>query len=123
MAIQPYVLLCTVGTSLKGNLKRWRVEVMNDGKEMEDYTSKDWDAAVQYISDLNPHDQRCGAEINSIQALIDEGHVIPKPELHLFHSDTDDGRNIARLFGRGLCAARISWQQSTATCHSRSAGH
>ncbi len=114
MAIQPYILLCTVGTSLKGNLKKWRTQEMNDSKEIGDYTAEDWHTAVQYISGLDLHDRLCGAEINSIQALIDEGHVTPT-EIHLFHSDTNEGRDIACMLKRvytqhGLHGHRLQLQ-------------
>ena len=99
MPQKPYILLCTVGTSLKGNLKTWRAQVMNDSSEIGDFTAEDWHAASQYIGGLDPHDRRCGAEINSIQALIDDGLVTPV-QVHLFHSDTKDGRAIASFLER-----------------------
>jgi putative CRISPR-associated protein (TIGR02619 family) len=44
---------------------------------------------------LPPTDRRCGAEINSIQSLIDTGRVPADVGLQFFHSQTPDGQRVA----------------------------
>ena len=94
MSMQPYILLCTVGTSLESHLKKWR------NKEMSAFAAADWEEAAQRISRLEPQDWSCGAEINSIHALLAEKVVTAQPEIHFFHSDTDAGRDIGCLLKR-----------------------
>lgn len=103
--MQPYILLCTVGTSLKKNLEDWYKDKEKTEKKLDSFTPEDWEEAAQYIYSLDPHERPCGAEINSIQAMMDEGHVTERPEIHLFHSDTGDGEDIACLLER-ICNLR-----------------
>jgi len=111
MQKQASVLLCTVGTSLEKNLEKWRAEYRGDAKNLNEYTAEDLDAAAQYIGNLDPNTRPCGAEINSIQALLDERHVIKNPQIHLFHSDTENGIAVAQLLKRVLGQRGPHWSR------------
>ena len=95
-----WVLLCTVGTSLKGTLEQWYVREEGEQQGIADFTEEDWSKAANYIGELDPSRRDCGAEINSIHNLIEARNMVSTPDIHLFHSDTDDGRNIACLLQR-----------------------
>lgn len=95
-----WVLLCTVGTSLKRTLEQWYTRTRGEKRSIAEFTEEDWSAAANYIGKLAPSGRDCGAEINSIHDLIEAKDVISTPNIHLFHSDTDDGWNIARLLQR-----------------------
>ena len=95
-----WVLLCTVGTSLKRTLEQWYARERGEQQGIAEFTEEDWSQAANYIGELDPSRRDCGAEINSIHNLIEARNVVSTPDIHLFHSDTDDGRNIARLLQR-----------------------
>ncbi len=104
-AMKPYILICTVGTSLKRHLERWYCTAHGATKKIDDFDAADWDDAVQHFQSLDPLDQQCGAEINSIQAMIAEGCVAENPQIYLFHSETAQGRDIAAFLQRCLRSA------------------
>lgn len=95
-----WILLCTVGTSLKRTLEQWYAQTRGEKRSIAEFTEEDWSTAANYIGELDPSNRDCGAEINSIHHLIEAKGVISTPNIHLFHSDTNDGRNIARLLQR-----------------------
>jgi len=92
-------LLCTVGTSLKGNL-----EGLLDGSSHPDladaYRARNFIAVAHVLSRLPATDRVCGAEINSIAHLRKNRFIAEDADLHFFHSDTDDGRWIADVLKR-----------------------
>ena len=94
MSMQPYILLCTVGISLKRHLQK------RFSKELAEFTPADWEEAARHIKRLEPQERSSGAEINSIDALLAEEFVAARPEIHFFHSDTDEGRAIGGLLKR-----------------------
>lgn len=57
-----------------------------------------WKAVGELLhnDDIDPTDRLCGAEINSVTDLLNQG-AIEQYRLHLFHSDTDDGEAIAKV--------------------------
>ena len=109
-------LICTVGTSLFGNLQRLDPEAQSDpalsalGRA---YRDKNWIAVAARLRDIDPRERVCGAEINSV-ASLDEKLKLDKLALHILHSDTEDGRNIAevlRLYFQGS-----GWEEAQAHC-------
>ncbi len=85
------LLLCTVGTSL-----------LNPNSAGGQYTTRgatgpvtDWNAVTSVLRELPVTDRACGAEMNSVAALVAVGHAAVGCGVYLFHSDTDDGRAIA----------------------------
>jgi putative CRISPR-associated protein (TIGR02619 family) len=99
----PSVLLCTVGTSLFGNLDALAVEV-REGRLPDDqrllaevYAARDWGGVAAHLATLPADDRVCGAEINSVASLLDKGYAARDCGLHFFHSATDDGRSIAGI--------------------------
>ena len=84
----PYrdTLICTVGTSLKGNLARW------DTRAPQDF----WDArnikalTLQLLT-RPPDDRLLGAEINTISGNLSQKKINARGRLHLLVSDTEDG--------------------------------
>jgi putative CRISPR-associated protein (TIGR02619 family) len=108
----PRVLLCTVGTSLFGNLEalapKLRAGQLPDVYRplAEAYAAKQWEMVAAHLAALPPTDHVCGAEINSVASLLDKGYAVGDCGLYFFHSATDDGRSIAALLtayfrGRG----------------------
>ena len=100
--MKPYILLCTVGTSLKKHLEKWYQTEYGVAKGIEDFDSSDWEKAIRHFKGLDPLDRQCGAEINSIQAMIAEDFVADNPQICLFHSETQQGKDIALFLRRYL---------------------
>jgi putative CRISPR-associated protein (TIGR02619 family) len=61
------------------------------------FRSKDWFAVATEMAKLPVDARVCGAEINSIASMIDNGYAPGNCGLFFLHSDTDDGRNIAAI--------------------------
>lgn len=80
------ILICTVGTSLIGNLKRGAAgpaAALDAGNARR--------LAVE-LAGMNPGDRILGAEINSVDSIVRQGLLSAPGALHLLVSDTDDGR-------------------------------
>ena len=90
---KPNTLICTLGTSLFGNLRNL---ASSDPERAlsKAYQQKDWPKVSSHLIDLEPTDRICGAEINSVANLVSDEAVEPV-NLHLLHSDTSDGETIA----------------------------
>lgn len=92
----PTSLLCTVGTSLffpnLQNLSREEHPVLCDA-----YQARDWDAVARALATLDPRARLCGAEINSVQSMLDRGLVAADARLLFFHSDSGDGEAIGEV--------------------------
>lgn len=87
-------ILCTVGTSMLGNLRR-EMGLAADALPAEQ-------AALAFLRRRGGHDRACGAEINSLTGLLDgqrlsAGTVERPAELHLLVSDTAEGAWIGRV--------------------------
>ncbi|MCS7161323.1 MAG: putative CRISPR-associated protein [Gemmatales bacterium] len=98
------VLLCTVGTSLfRPNLETLRNKLQDGSLQetlhpvVEAYFRQDWAAVAQALLRLSPQERICGAEINSIASMIDQGYVLEDCSLYFLHSDTPDGRHIGEV--------------------------
>jgi putative CRISPR-associated protein (TIGR02619 family) len=115
------ILLCTVGTSLVyPNLAGLR-KLLADERHLSDekktiapalvpsaerladaFAAKDWSGVADALADFPGTHRTCGAEVNSIASLIQHNYAPADAGIFFFHSDTDDGRDIAgalvRLF-------------------------
>ena len=79
-------LICTVGTSLKGNLER-----SPDSKFTELLRDKNTQGIALALGDIDPGDHLAGAEINSISGILKKGLIGERLHLYLLVSDTMDG--------------------------------
>ena len=98
---KPHTLLCTVGVSLfYPNLARRLGERMKTDSTLvplsKAYADCNWQAVAQHLRNLDPNDDLCGAEINSVTRLLHQKRVDNR-RLCLLHSDTDDGRAVAQV--------------------------
>ena len=97
---QPYTLLCTIGTSLLyPNLSNLIKEKQTDPVRAalaQAYSDKNWSEVAYQLREIDPTDRLCGAEINSVIDLIAQ-QVVERGYLHLFHSETDEGKAIAEI--------------------------
>jgi putative CRISPR-associated protein (TIGR02619 family) len=105
------ILLCTVGTSLFRPNLLGLAAALRDGSVSDAvrpvaddlvraHAAADWPAVARLLGQLPPSERLCGAEINSIASMIEHQHVAPNCGLFFFHSDTDDGRDIAVILRR-----------------------
>ncbi|MEM4408978.1 MAG: putative CRISPR-associated protein [Candidatus Caldarchaeum sp.] len=90
---KPDVLICTVGTSLYGNIER-----LEDTNKLKEYKKKGnfLGLSIELLK-LNPRDRLLGAEINSISSLLEGKKMGASQELHLMVSDTDDGKEVGEV--------------------------
>ena len=97
---QPHTLLCTIGTSLLyPNLSNLIKEEQTDPTRAalaQAYTDKNWPEVATYLRKIDPTERLCGAEINSVTDLLAQ-QIVERGSLHLFHSETDDGKAIAEI--------------------------
>ncbi len=98
---KPHTLLCTVGVSLfYPNLTGRLGERMKTDSALvplsRAYADGNWQAVAQHLRHLDPDDDLCGAEINSVARLLRQQRV-DSQRLCLLHSDTDDGRVVAQV--------------------------
>lgn len=84
-------LICTVGTSLLSNCKRL------GGKIEEHISNKNWKSLTIFLINQDNTERICGAEINSITSICDEGLIQEKNRLIFLVSDTEDGKSIGQL--------------------------
>ena len=94
-----YTLICTVGTSLfYPNLSRLaRDHTDRTCRALAlAYEAKDWPQVSAELHRLEPSEPICGAEINSVEDLLNNSYV-EKGNLHLLFSDTLDGKAIAEV--------------------------
>ncbi len=80
------VLICTVGTSLIGNLLK-----ANDRKISEFLSKKNTKGLALELSAIEPEDRMGGAEINSITSILNKGLLDKCEHLYLLVSETEDG--------------------------------
>ena len=111
---QPYALLCTIGTSLLypnlSNLIKERQTNLTLAALSKAYSEKNWSEVATQLHEIKPTERLCGAEINSITDLLEQ-RFIERGYLHLFHSDTDDGKVIAEILKSYFTTAR--WRVRT----------
>jgi putative CRISPR-associated protein (TIGR02619 family) len=104
MKHQPQHIICTVGTSLFSSNLEGLKKTLQEGKIPEGdrllaeaYLARDWAKVAEQLVQRKATERTCGAEINSIQSLIDNKYVPVNVGLTFFHSATDDGRNIGAI--------------------------
>ena len=110
-----HTLICTLGTSLFGNLRRLAETPQSDSNRealARAYSSGDWTGVSSRLVNIPPTEQICGAEINSVEIL--SSNQVEPVNLHLLHSDTTDGRVIADVLQSYFRAH--GWQK--VYCHS-----
>ena len=111
-------LLCTVGTSLFGNLRRLTEAPQSDPDRdalATAYSRRDWPKVSSQLTKLVSTERDCGAEINSVENLVNPTYdeAIEPVNLHLLHSDTPDGLTIADIL-QSYFRAHV-WQK--VSCH------
>jgi len=85
-------LICTVGTSLKGNLAN-----AQDKTFAEKLRQGNVKGIALELSAIEADDRLSGAEINSITSIIKKGLLSGRAHLYLLVSDTDDGVLIGNI--------------------------
>ena len=116
---KPNTLLCTIGVSLfypnlsdlakktqtdpiLCSLSEAYSEAVQEQQRREKEKSahkvphKKWERVGTVLSEIDPTNRLCGAEINSIMDLLKQGSI-EKSHLHLFYSDTANGEAIAKV--------------------------
>jgi putative CRISPR-associated protein (TIGR02619 family) len=86
------VLICTVGTSLKGNLVSTK-----DRKFTKLLSQANVKGIALELSAIESDNHLAGAEINSITSIIKKGLLKNRTRLYLLLSDTDDGTLIGNI--------------------------
>ena len=101
-------LICTVGTSLFGNL---RGPDPKDAERplFEAHRRADWNRLSSLLAKIDPAHRLCGAEINSVDDLVSKG-LVARGGLHLLVSDTSDGADVGAVLD-GYFRAR-GWRTS-----------
>ncbi len=101
--LQP-IALCTVGTSLfYPNLSSLKDKINDPNlspvqRELgQAFRDADWRRVAQALAQLPNTDRTCGAEINSVAALVQQKLVTSNCGIYLFHSATSDGRSIGEI--------------------------
>jgi putative CRISPR-associated protein (TIGR02619 family) len=98
-------LICTVGTSLFGNLtsleKKYKDSphlLKTEEKELvENYSSKNWIGVAKNLLKFPSSERICGAEINSITSMISLNYIPSGCRLFFCCSETDDGKAIGAI--------------------------
>jgi putative CRISPR-associated protein (TIGR02619 family) len=91
--MKPYILICTVGTSLFTNIERLgEDDPIKVAKNKGNYIG-----LTKLLLSKNPEEKLLGAEINSITSLIKKDYMDRNEELYLLVSDTDEGKEIGNV--------------------------
>lgn len=95
------ILICTVGTSLfESNLKRIDDKMIEDDKKYEKikfaFEGKRWDELASLLTEINPKDRFCGAEINTIEEYLSKKNMSIE-RIFFLVSDTEDGENTGKV--------------------------
>ena len=91
-----HTLICTVGTSLFGNLERLDSRDAEFAAFVRAYQEQNWKALAEELGECEPTNRLCGAEINSVADLLSYRHV-SRGHLHLLVSETSAGENIGAV--------------------------
>jgi len=95
------ILICTVGTSLIGN-----IEHSDNPKLKKLYEDKNAKGLAVELCGVSSDARLCGAEINSINSIIEKGHLTSKNLLKLLVSDTESGKFIGQVLKQYFGNAR-----------------
>ncbi|PSB21787.1 CRISPR-associated protein [filamentous cyanobacterium CCP2] len=82
-------LLCTVGTSLLNNIKPLDL----DDPIHQAFDTQNWIQLVLLLLDQQNISRLCGAEINSITRICQQGYLADRAQLIFLVSDTSDGKD------------------------------
>lgn len=108
-------LICTVGTSLfypnLANLDPDAGGPVHVALKRA-YDANNWTDVAEQLLQLDPSEQTCGAEINSVNDMVARGLVEPV-NLRLLYSDTGDGEKIAQVLEHYF--SRVGW--TGVSCH------
>ncbi|MBW4434105.1 MAG: putative CRISPR-associated protein [Pelatocladus maniniholoensis HA4357-MV3] len=85
-------LICTVGTSLFGNLKNTQEETFKQAFE-----EKNWQKLTLLLLDKENTNRICGAEINSIARICEKKFLSSLERLIFLVSDTEDGKQTGEI--------------------------
>ncbi len=86
------ILISTAGTSLIGN-----ISYCDDSDLKRLLETKNAKGLAVELCKVSPDERLCGAEINSINSIVEKGHLAKKSVLKLLTSDTENGRFIGEL--------------------------
>ena len=86
------ILISTVGTSLIGN-----ISYSNDSNLKRLLETKNAKGLAVELCRISPDERLCGAEINSINSIVEKGYLAKRNVLKLLTSDTENGRFIGEL--------------------------
>lgn len=84
-------LICTVGTSLLGNLSR------SEGELYTAFSQQNWKQVALLLNQLENTDRACGAEINSISRICEKNLLDQQLRLIFLVSETDSGKATGEL--------------------------
>ncbi len=103
-----HTLICTVGTSLFGNLARLSERTPDNPSNWrairQAYDKGEWNRLARELVTLDPTARVCGAEINTI-AEIGKRDRLALERIFLLVSDTTDGKNTGKLL-QAYCEQR-----------------
>ena len=86
------ILICTVGTSLLGNLER-----SEDADILLLLEKRNEKGLAVALGKIAPEERICGAEINSINGILGQDYLQNQTRLVFLVSDTDDGRFLGQV--------------------------
>jgi hypothetical protein len=86
------ILICTVGTSLLGNLER-----SEDADILILLEKRNEKGLAVALGKIAPEERICGAEINSINGILGQDYLQNQTRLVFLVSDTDDGRFLGQV--------------------------
>jgi len=86
------ILISTIGTSLIGNIS------YSDNSDLKRLLeTKNAKGIAVELCKVSPDERLCGAEINSINSIVEKGYLAKRSVLKLLTSDTENGRFIAEV--------------------------
>ena len=95
-----HTLICTVGTSLFGNLGRLSEKTPDSPPNWrairQAFDSGEWNKLARELATLDPTARLCGAEINTIAEIGKKGRLALE-RIFFLVSDTPDGKNTGKL--------------------------
>lgn len=86
------ILICTVGTSLLGNLERTGGDLAQAARD------RNATKVAKALSVYDPKEKLLGAEINSITSILHEKYLDQLGHLYFLHSETEDGSFLVKVF-------------------------
>jgi putative CRISPR-associated protein (TIGR02619 family) len=91
------ILICTVGTSLFGNIKNAKEPEEDIAAIKSALEQKNWNNIALLLLEQENSSRICGAEINSITSIYKKRLLVSKTRLIFLVSDTEDGKNTGQV--------------------------